>query len=829
MNNFDLSSILYCMVTNVMPIDKLPDNYRNNSYSQTKSDCLLFKRRPKIFSAYIFFIIPFLIIFTIIFANTAALAFDHVFDNAQKKQVDEPDNPWHLVADEISYDKKNSVYIAKSNVAITKNEKKLFADFVSFDHNAMQVVAKGHVVMTAGEDTIFCDSMEMDLKTETGTLYNGTIFIKKNNFHIKGDKILKTGKNSYAADKASISTCDGNHPDWKITGKNLKVTIEGYGSVNHAAFWVKNMPVLYTPFFVFPVKLKRQTGLLLPQMGHSSRKGIEYTQPFYLVINESSDLTFYEHHMSRRGDKFGLEYRYVLDEKSKGTVMYDFLDDRQTDDGTPGSGDDWGYEDDDVLRPNSDRYWFRMKHDQAMPLGLFAKLDIDLVSDQDYLREFKDGYTGFRNTEKYFIKNFGRELDAYDDSVRINRLNLNRLFSLYSLNAEVRWNDNVINRRFENIDETLQELPFIGFNASKQKISTFPVYFDFDSEYTYFYSEDGINGHRLDLYPRFYLPYRYKNYLTLEPSFGIRNTAWHIDKFCRDSALEDNRQNRMLYDIKLDLSTEIFNIARSDKGRFDRRIKNIIRPQIIYEYIPYKSQDKYPLFDAADRIEKKNIITYSITNTMISKTTEHKKTKGLNKEQKSTEIEPENNENKYQNQTCRRLCRFKVEQSYDIGEEREKNRLKWSNKKNKRPFSPIYCEVELNPADYFFLKAEAKWSPYEGDFQSRNIAACILNQRGDRAFVEHRYTEDSSESFYTDLSIKVSDRISAYSEYERNMHDGKSIKTGIGFLYTARCWSMNLDFCKEDNEIKYAFMINLYGLGGLGERRSAGQQRSERF
>ncbi len=256
---------------------------------------------------------------------------------------DDASVPWHIVADEMDYDDQAKVYIGRGNVNITKKDKNLNADYVRFNQNTMEVFAKGHVVMMVGENIITGTSMEMNLDAETGTIYNGTVFVDENHFYIKGDKIQKVGKDAYAADKASISTCDGDSPAWKITGRNLKVTVEGYGFVKHAALWAKKVPVLYTPFLVFPVKLKRQTGLLTPLVGYSDRKGGEYLQPLFWAINESSDATFYAHYMSSRGEKLGLEYRYVLDEQSKGILMYDSLDDRQVDDGSPGS-EKWGYE-----------------------------------------------------------------------------------------------------------------------------------------------------------------------------------------------------------------------------------------------------------------------------------------------------------------------------------------------------------------------------------------------------------------------------------------------------------------------------------------------------
>jgi LPS-assembly protein len=646
----------------------------------------------------------------------------------------------------------------------------------------------------------------MNLEAETGTVYNGTIFFKENHFYIKGDKIQKVGKDSYAVEKASITTCDSDKPAWKITGRNLKVTIEGYGFVKHAALWAKKVPVLYTPFLVFPVKLKRQSGLLAPQIGYSDRKWEEYIQPLYWAINESSDATFYLHHMGRRGEKLGLEYRYVLDKSSQGTLMFDFLDDKKVDDGTQ-SSEDWAFEGVTGSRPNADRYWFRMKHDQSIPFDFSLKLDIDVVSDQDYLYEFKDGYTGFDKTDKYFNKTFGRDLDEYDDPVRVNRLNLSRSWSNYSLNAEARWYDDIITRRQGDTDTTLQKLPFIEFNASKQRLLNTSSYFDLDSEYTYFFREDGTKGHRVDVHPRFYLPLRFKYYFTFEPSLGVRETAWRIDEDENTSTENDWKLHREIYDIKLDLSTELFHIYRLNGEGIDK-IKHSIRPQIVYDYVPDDPDlSLYPNFEEEiDRIEKKNLVTYSITNSFTSKSKKH--TVERDKYQKSEYNEP--------SYIYREFCRFKLEQSYDINEAKEDNPENWVNKEEKRPFSPIYGELELIPGNYFSMHADAQWCQYESDFLSHNVAVNVSDKRKDRIFVEHRYTRNSSQSIYTDLLLKISDRLNAYSNYERNLYDRKRIKSSLGFLYKAQCWSIDVSYTHEGDDRRYSFLINLFGLGGLG-------------
>jgi LPS-assembly protein len=738
-------------------------------------------------------------------------------DDFKRSLKDETSEPWHITADEIKYDAGAEEYIAEGKVMITKGDNKFTADFVRFAPKTMQIKARGHVIMTAGEDILTGDQLEMDLKEETGTIYKGSVFLKDNHFYIKGDKIQKVGKYTYAAEKATVTTCDGDVPAWKITGRNLNVTVEGYGFISHAALWAKKVPVLYVPFFVVPAKTKRQSGFLTPSFGDSDRKGLEYVQPFFWAISESSDATFYEHYMASRGNRLGAEFRYISDERSKGTLMFDFLNDRKVDDGTDDSSEKWGFEDDDFLRPNKDRYWFRMKADQNLPCDFSAKLDLDIVSDQDYLLEFKDSYAGFNETWRYFIETFGRNIDDYNDPVRTNRLNLNRTWSWYSVNAETRWYDDVIYRRQKELVEgetTPNSLPLIEFTSLRQPLLDSPFYFDLRSEYAYLYRERGTSGQRADLFPRFYLPCKYKNYFTFEPSLGLRETAWYIDKFDGFSG-KDRTLNRNLYDVLLDLNTRVSKVYRKD-GEKTKAIQHIARPQIFYEFIPDQDLERYPFFDSVDRVAKRNLLTYSITNMLTSKSEK-------NRTDASSDYD------------YHQFCRFKLEQSYDINEAKEDDPENFINQKtrNREPFSPVFGELDIALTHFLYLQADAEWSPYENNFPSRNIATSISDKRGDRLFVEHRRTTESltldpetseltahpsSESIYTDLTFRLTNSLLAFAEFERNIKENENIRSGLGFEYTAQCWSVGVSYTEEIDDQRIAFMVNLYGLGQLGER-----------
>lgn len=716
--------------------------------------------------------------------------------------VQKPDNEvsWHISALQATFDQERRLFIARGAVIITGGTTRLEADYVEFNNTTKDAHAKGNVLLISGEDTITCNLMDLNLATETGTIYNGTIFVQESNFYIKGNKIEKTGKETYRADKASITSCSGDSPDWKLSGKEIKVTIEGYGTLKHAVLWAKNTPLLYSPYLAFPVKTKRETGFLSPRISSSERKGYEYEQPLFLALTRNSDATIYTDYMEKRGVKTGIEYRYRLSNGSKGAIFYDFLHDRHIGD-NKNENKDYSF-DLTPARTNSDRYWFRMKHDQIFSKLWSLKLDIDYVSDADYLREFKDGYTGFNATKNYFDDNFGRSLDDYDDTTRENRLNLNKTWSCYSLNMDLNWIDNVIARR-DNVDNnTLQTLPAIEFNRLKQRAGDLPFYFDFDSEYRYFYREDTtdsrIKGSRTDFYPRIYLPFRYKSFFLFEPSAGIRETMWYTDEFKEPSGKKKSFHHREIYDIDLELSTEMAKIFNS-KNWFAEKIRHEIKPMIKYSYIPEIDQDDLPKFDyfddstdsedAIDEIGRKNLITWSLTNRFTLK----KKSVDMN--------------SKKENYIYREFAWFKFYQSFDINKEKDDI---------EKPFSDISLESEFYPGRYISLEADFKWSPYDNQVTESETGITLNNKRGDRFHTEYRYTRSNLESLYTKIDTVLTQRLSAYFTYEKDLLEHKVIETQIGMILKKQCWSLSLSFKDEPDDKSFAFMINLHGIGEFG-------------
>ncbi len=709
--------------------------------------------------------------------------------------------PWHISADRIQYNQQLDLYEAQGNVSVTRTGRELTADRVVLDQKNRDAMAEGNVRLVSDQDVLDGSRLTLNLDSETGELTEGTIFLHQNNLYLSGDHILKTGPQSYRADKITITTCDGPDPDWRITGKDMRVTLEGYGFAKHASLWAGKLPVLYTPYLVFPAKRKRQSGFLMPDLEFSDRKGSEYLQPFFWAIGDSSDATIFADYMTERGTRAGFEYRYVLSQSSMGTLMADGLLDLKVDDGEGDNSDLWGFEEEekDLLRPNKDRYWLRLKQNQALLLGLKAKLDVDWVSDQDYLHEFSSGTGGFKETRDYFTDTFGRGLDDDDEPIRMNQLNISRAWKFYSFNTNLLWQDDVIKRRSGGTDKTVQQLPAISLAGIKQPLLQSPLQYDLTTGYVHFYRIDGERGHRLDLYPRVYLPFRMFDVLSIEPSAGFRYTAWQTYNEESDISQDDDTYDRSIYDLKLDLNTELYRIY--DGGPIENdRIKHSLRPQIIYEYTPDVDQSDLPKFEkSVDRVSRQNLITYGLTNLFTLRRTA------------SNEAVPA--EPRYIS-----FLRFKLEQSFDINKH---------NEDDPEPFSTIKAELDLTPGQYVTIDSDAQWSVYGDDLVQFNTAFSLWNDRLDSLSAVYRSTKELEDDTGTVTvegiqSIRLAalfhlnQQWSINGGYERNIFEHKDIETSFGIVYQSQCWSVDLEYRVEDDDRSYQVKFYLLGLGSVG-------------
>jgi len=240
------------------------------------------------------------------------------------------DSPVQINADTLSYDEETGVAAAEGNVELILGTRTMRADRIRYDSGTGEADLSGKVRYKDAEEEFAFDRITINLDSETGVLYNGTILIRTSNYRIASEKIGKTGKTTFQIEKGMLTTCPCDpEPDWKFEVRRLRVTLDEYAYGKDITFRIRGVPVFWLPWGAFPVKMTRQSGLLLPNFSSNNSRGYTLQIPYYQVINRWSDATATLDAMSHRGYRPEVEYRFVLNPESEGALRATYFRDRE--------------------------------------------------------------------------------------------------------------------------------------------------------------------------------------------------------------------------------------------------------------------------------------------------------------------------------------------------------------------------------------------------------------------------------------------------------------------------------------------------------------------
>ena len=103
--------------------------------------------------------------------------------------------------------------------------------------------------------------------------------------------------------------------------REAEVQVEGYAHVHGTSMRAKKLPVLYTPYLLWPVKRERSSGFLVPNIGYSQRKGAELGLAYFQTLGRSYDTTFHLDTYTQGFLGFGNEFRYAPTAGTKGNLI----------------------------------------------------------------------------------------------------------------------------------------------------------------------------------------------------------------------------------------------------------------------------------------------------------------------------------------------------------------------------------------------------------------------------------------------------------------------------------------------------------------------------
>src|SRR6185503_19430478 len=437
-------------------------------------------------------------------------------------------------------------------------------------------------------------------------------------------RVDKVGEDEYLIENGIFTSCTGEVPAWSFHVGRARIRLEDYAHVKSASMRAKVVPVLYLPYVVWPTKTDRASGLLVPKIGNSGRRGAYLGMAYYQVLGRSWDTTAYADLYSKDYYGLGDEVRYHPSEGTSGAARGYVIDDPQRDD----------Y-----------RWKVRWDHDtRDLPLGLRGVVQYEDYSDFDYFRDFERGLSTKTKNQIYS--------DAFITGNWGNR----------SLNV-------LVDRRrtFLSADDIidLRQLPEVEYKLRPTRLFHKPLYLSFDSAAHYLAVDRGVvqsSYARFHFQPTLRVPLSPAPWLSVTLNGGS-NLTWYGNSLDPTSAARNTFTGEDLMRTLPFGGAEV--IGPSFSRIIDRRLgpfaklKHIVEPRVAWSYYgafddegcgtidpvthvarPPCEQARVPIFDEIDPLQGRglNVGRVALINRLLAKPADETKGGGGAREILSLEL-----------------------------------------------------------------------------------------------------------------------------------------------------------------------------------------------
>jgi LPS-assembly protein len=687
--------------------------------------------------------------------------------------------PWRLKAEKLIYEADKHTYVAEGRVEIRQGDRRLSADYAEVNEVTKIAIVKGHVVLVAGEDIFSGEAGHFNLATRGGEMRNARLFLKRNHFHVDSELIRKTGENTYYAEKATVTTCDADHPVWSFATSKLDVVMGGWATGRNTVFKIGGVPVLYSPVAVLPVKTTRQSGFLMPFFSQNKSGGPVVELPFYWAINNHADATLYQNLLSSRGYMQGVNLRYRGYGETAGDFQFAYLSDRRDGEIT------------------SNRYWAAGMADYN-PGDWSLRLTLDKVSDADYYKDFNFGYMGLNRYSRDLSSDFGRNLEQEEVKFRVSSLVAGNNLSWANVTAYGRYYDRLLKKD----PSPFNRLPGLAL-ATLTWPALGPFSVGLQSSYTHFYQNHGQSGQRLDFHPQILCQVQPVSGLSLDSQVGFRETFFRIDNHIPDGPTGDNL-GRTLYDVKVAATSLWFRDYGRDGGSANS-YRHVLRPEITYWNMPRYRAARYPDFDPFDQgwVEQTsrnlpvregdnplgavNTLTYGFSSNLLRRS--------LNP-QGLAEIEDV----------------FWFRFTHGLFFNSSSMALEGGDLAHNR-FSDLYGETEFYLTRRLTLGVDVGVSPYEEGF-NRATFKMIFYDRDRRNYlnVNYLYLKNFANQINVATYLDLFRSVKTWITTRYTFLTDKKLETQYGLIFQRQCWGVALTYTDRADDQRIGFSLIFPGV-----------------
>ncbi len=566
---------------------------------------------------------------------------------------------------------------------------------------------------------------------------------------------------------SSYTTCPEDDNTWRLRAE--RVTLDranGIGTARHLTLEIGDVPVLYAPWFSFPIGDQRKSGFLFPEVGDSDATGASLRLPWYWNIAANADATLTPRLMSRRGAALETEWRY-LNRQGHWQFDLDGLDDQVTE---------------------TRRHYARLRHSGRfrgfLDGRLSSSIDASAVSDEDYFDQLSDDPS----------------LSALSHLDR--RAQLLYRGDRYRLTLRA--------QRYQTIDESIpaagrpyERLPQLLLNG-RWPLAVTPggaLNLGLHSEYVRFDRNDSITGDRLDLRPR------------LDWTLGGRYwfarpalTLWHSSYELSGVAAED-RDN-----IQRNLPLFSF-----DSGLFFERDLpggglQTLEPRLFYLHAPYEPQADVPLFDSGE---------YDFSFASLFR---ENRFSGGDRVGDADQLSIAISSRLLDGDSGAEWLSLGLGQIVYFDDRRVQL---FGNAVDRASRSPLVGELRATLDEHWRIVASSEWDDRQRLTRQSTLRASYRGADQRLFNFSHRYDRDGEEQVDLSTAWPLRNNLRGFARWNYSLDEDRTLNSLLGLEYESCCWAFRLAARQyvtdsdESNRSIYAQLI-LKGLAGVG--RGAGAQ-----
>ena len=278
------------------------------------------------------------------------------------------DSEVRIQAEEVSYQPAGTSTL-RGRVNISQPGRQIEADNAELTQQGQSGRFSGNILIAEPGLVLTGDRAEFDFDTSLTRIQRTEFVSAPLNAHGRADEIQRDSRGLVTIARGEYSSCAPDDRAWHFVARDIRLDpATGRGEVRRATLHVQDVPVLYVPYFNFPIDDRRQTGLLTPRFGNTNDGGFDLAVPVYLNLAPAYDATLTPRLLTRRGQMLEGEFRYLLPLLGEGSLQGAFLPD-------------------DKLYNGQDRKSGSWKHDGRPTEALRLRSNVNYVSDNAYFTD----------------------------------------------------------------------------------------------------------------------------------------------------------------------------------------------------------------------------------------------------------------------------------------------------------------------------------------------------------------------------------------------------------------------------------------------------------